>query len=145
MQQKQLYFDYISPRCGLDIENSEPFFLRDTLVYDAAYPYQVWRQNVLCFRRYCPDKYSLTFWTFSVTLTLNAVIPFSHRTLRLMMLYKQTKCDCKRTRSLQDRILKKSCFDYIGPRSDLGIEDSEPFFFRMTHRLVIIRHHTKFG
>ena len=33
--------------------------------------------NVLWFRRYHPDKHSLTFWTFAVTLTLNTVIPFS--------------------------------------------------------------------
>ena len=29
-------FRYISPRCDLDIEHSEPIFLHDTLAYDAA-------------------------------------------------------------------------------------------------------------
>ena len=39
---------------------------------------QVWQQNVLWFIRYWPDKHSLTFYTFAVTLTLKAVIPFFH-------------------------------------------------------------------
>ena len=78
---------YTSPRCDLDTEHSEPIFLHDTLAYNAAaQPYQVWQQNILWFRRYCPDKHSLAFWPFAVTLTLNAVIPFFHRTLQLMML-----------------------------------------------------------
>ena len=37
-----------------------------------------------------------------MTLTLNAVIPFFHRTLLLMMLYYQTKYGCKPTSSLED-------------------------------------------
>ena len=47
-------------------------------------------------------KHSLTFWTFAVSLTLNTVIPFSHRAFWLMMLYYQTKLGCKRTSSLED-------------------------------------------
>ena len=54
------------------------------------------------FSKYHLDKHSLTFWTFAVTVTLNTVIPFSHRTLRLMMLYYQTKFSCKPTSSLED-------------------------------------------
>ena len=53
------------------------------------------------FRRYHPDKHSQTFLTFAVTLTLNAVIKFSHKTLWLMMLYYQTKFGCKWTSSLE--------------------------------------------
>ena len=45
---------------------------------------------------------SLTFWTFAVTLTSNAAIPFSHITLPLMMLYHQIKFGCKWTSSLED-------------------------------------------
>ena len=48
----------------------------------------------------------MIIWAFSVTLTLNAAIFFSsffHRTLRLMMLYNQTKYGCKRTSSLEDK------------------------------------------
>ena len=48
------------------------------------------------------SRHSLTFWTFAVPLALNAVIPFFHRTLRLIMLYHQTKFGCKWTSSLED-------------------------------------------
>ena len=48
------------------------------------------------------SKRSLTFWTFTLTLTLNAAIPFFHRTLQLMMLYYQTKFGSKLTSSLED-------------------------------------------
>ena len=37
-----------------------------------------------------------------MTLTLNAVIPFFHRTFRFMMMYYQTKFGCKQTSSLED-------------------------------------------
>ena len=47
-------------------------------------------------------KHSLTFWTFTLTLTSNAVIPFFHWTLQLMMLYYQTKFGCKGTSSLEN-------------------------------------------
>ena len=60
LEQKLSYFDYISPHCDLDIEDSEPIFLLDTLACDAALPYQVWHQNDLQFRKYHPDKHSPT-------------------------------------------------------------------------------------
>ena len=53
-------------------------------------------------RKYHQDKHSQTFWTFAVTLTLNAVIPFFHSKLWLMMLCYQTKCGCQPTSSLED-------------------------------------------
>ena len=53
-------------------------------------------------RKYHLDKHSPTFSTFPVTLILNAVILFFHRTLRLMMLYFQTKLGCKSTSSLEN-------------------------------------------
>ena len=34
---------------------------------------------------------------------------------------------------------------YISPRCDLDIKNSEPPFFCMRHRLMIIHQHTKFG
>ena len=46
-------------------------------------------KKVLWFRTYLV-KHSLTFWTFTVTLTLNKISQFFHRTLWLMMLYYQT-------------------------------------------------------
>ena len=54
------------------------------------------------FRKYNLDKHSLTYWTFAVTLTLNVVIQFFHRTLQLLMLYYQTKRGCKWASSLED-------------------------------------------
>ena len=68
---------------------------------------------------------------FAVTLTLNAVIPFFHWTLRLVMLCYQTKFGCKPTRSLQDTT-EIIIFDYINPCCDLDIEQSEPFFLHDT-------------
>ena len=58
------------------------------------------------FRKYHLDKHSLTFWTFAVTLALNAVISFFHKTLRLMMLYYLTNFGCKPTSSLEDTTVK---------------------------------------
>ena len=53
-------------------------------------------------RMFSDKKISLTFWTFTVTLTLNAVTPFLHRTLPLIMLYYQPKFGWKQTSSLED-------------------------------------------
>ena len=106
---RKSYFDLMSPCCDLDLEDRKNFFLHDTLAHDAASPYQIWSQNGMWFRKYHPDKHWLTFWAFTVTFTLNAVIPFFHRTFWLMMLYCQTKQDD------------------ITPRCD-HIEDSEPIF-----------------
>ena len=69
------YFDYVSPCCTLNLKTAKNFFPRDTLAHDAASPYQVWRQHILWLRRYL-DKYSLIYWTFTVTLTLNEEIHF---------------------------------------------------------------------
>ena len=69
-------------------------------VIGRAYIYKIVRSS----EKNCPNKYSLTFWTFTVTLTLNAVIPFFHRTLWLMMLYYQTKFVCKWTSGLEDTL-----------------------------------------
>ena len=34
-------FDYMSPHCDPELEDSKPIFLRDTLVHDDASPCQV--------------------------------------------------------------------------------------------------------
>ena len=58
----------------LTLQIANNFFpLHDTLAHDAA-SHNKFEQNVLWFRRYHPDKYSLTFWPLTVTLALNAVI-----------------------------------------------------------------------
>ena len=38
--------DYMSPHCDLELEDSKPIFLHDTLAHDDASPYQVWLQKV---------------------------------------------------------------------------------------------------
>ena len=53
--------------------------------------------------KYHRGKHSLTFWTFSVTLTLNSWFNFFHRALRLMMLYYQAKFGCKWANNLEDK------------------------------------------
>ena len=66
---------------------------------------------------------------------MNALIPFFHRTLWLMMLYYYTKFGCKPTSSLEDTtevVIFKIYFDYISPGSDLDIEHSEPIFLHNT-------------
>ena len=93
------------------------------------------------FRRYELHKHSLTVWTFSVTLTLNAVIQFLHRTLQLIMLYYQTKFGCKQTRSLGDRaeivifwLNKPVLWPWVVNQ-----------FFCMTLWLTMLYYHTKFS
>ena len=49
----------------LDLEDSKQIFLHDTQAHDEAPPYQFWQQNVWQL------KHSVTFWSFSATLTLN--------------------------------------------------------------------------
>ena len=65
-----IIFDYRSPHCDPELEDSKLIFLHDTLAYDDASPYQVWLQKVQQLMRYCPDEHSLEFFTFPVTLTL---------------------------------------------------------------------------
>ena len=67
--------DYMSANCHLGLDNSKPIFWHNTLAHCDASPYQIWWQRVDGFRRYL-DKHSLTFWTFTVTLTLNALVIF---------------------------------------------------------------------
>ena len=52
---KIVIFDYKSPCCDLDIEDSEPIFLRDTSPHDYTPPYQFWLKMVERFRRYWTD------------------------------------------------------------------------------------------
>ena len=93
------------------------------------------------------------FLTFAVTLTLNVVIQFFHRTLWLMMLYYQTKFGCKSTSSVEDTTeivifwLYKSShnhtrFGILNFRCDLDIEHSNPIFPQDTpaYDAVIIYH-----
>jgi len=52
-----------------------------TLAHNDAFPYYVWLQKVISFRRYHLGKKSITFWTFAVTLTLTTAKHTLHTTL----------------------------------------------------------------
>ena len=104
----------------------QPKFLH-TLAHDAALSYPVWYQNDLWFRRYHPHKHSLTFWTFAVTSTLNAVTQFLHSTFWLMMLYYRTKFCCKWTSSWED-IVEIVIFWLYKPSLTLTLKIVNQFF-----------------
>ena len=53
--------DYMIPHCGLELQDSKPIFLHDTLAHDNASPNQVCLQKVQQLRRYRPGKHSLEF------------------------------------------------------------------------------------
>ena len=52
---KTVITDYISPHYDLELEDSKPIFLHDTLAHDGTSPYQVWLQKVQQLKRYHPD------------------------------------------------------------------------------------------
>ena len=46
IQQKRTYFDYISPDCDLDHDDSKVTVSYDTLAHDDTSSYQVWQEKV---------------------------------------------------------------------------------------------------
>ena len=133
---KKSYFDYISPCCDLDIKHSEITFsawlsglLRCITIPGLATKY------------FLVQKISSgqTFWTFAVTLTLSAVIPFSHVTHRLII-----KFGCKRISSLED-IVKIVIFWLYKPLLWPWHSRWWTNFSAWQIAFVIIHHHTKFG
>ena len=82
-----------------DLEDSKPIFLEDNLAHADALPYKVQH-----FRRQHLDKQSLTFRNFAVTLTLNTIIQFLHKTLWLMIMYHQNKFYSKRISNSEDAV-----------------------------------------
>ena len=134
----------MSPYCDLDLEVNTPIFLQNILAQDDASPYQVWSQKVQQLRRYWPDKQSLTFWTFVVTLTLSKAIPVCHKTSQLMTLFQQTMPGPKRISSSKDKREKKSYFIYINPHCDLDLAVRQQTSCK-TPQLMIMHHLTQFG
>ena len=72
--------------------------------------------------------HSVTFSSFTVTLTMNTVTQFLHRTHLLIILHYQTKFGCKQTSSLENIVE----IYYISTCCDLDIEDNEPIFVHNT-------------
>ena len=94
-------------------------------------------KNVLWFRKYHPEKHSPTLWAFIVTLTLDTVIPFFHRTFRLMMLYYQTKFSCERTSSLENTIkIVSPCCDLDRERSNhFSPQDTQAYYAVLSNKV----------
>ena len=97
-------FNYINSNCGLDLDVCTPIILHDIPSHNDHHAYQIWLQKITWFRRYRPDKHSLTVWTFAVTLTLNTALQFYHMTLRLLVMWHITKSGCKRISSSEDTL-----------------------------------------
>ena len=55
-------FDYTSPHCDLELGDSKPLFLHDTLAQDDASQYQVWLQNV----RQLSSRWTVT-WNLNIS------------------------------------------------------------------------------
>ena len=103
VQKIQSYFDHISPCCDLDLKDSKLFFPAWHSGSWCCLTIPSFATNALRFRKYHPEKHSLIFWTFAVTLTLKTAIQFFNRTLWLMTLYSQTRLGCRQTSKLEDR------------------------------------------
>ena len=71
-----------------------------------APPYKAWLQKVKSLRRYCPEKHSVMFRTFTVTLS-TAKQSF-HNTHWLMVMHHHTKFGYKRSSSSEDTVQKKA-------------------------------------
>ena len=83
-----------------------------------------------------------------MTLTLNAVTKFYRRTLWLIMLYYQTKFDCKRTSSLEDIVEIAIFWLYkpsLWPCPSRQQQKHTKKLFHVTLWLILQHHHTKFG
>ena len=133
----------MSPLCDLEFEHWKPIFPHDIPAYNDASLCQVWLQNVLWFRRYHPDKHSLTFWSFTMTLTMNTAIPFfltlADTNVPSIQVWLQTD-------QMLRRYIRNShiliILALVGTFTTLKIANQ---FFCKTLRLMIIHHHTKFG
>ena len=67
---KTVIFDSMSLHCDLELKDSKPIFLHDTLAYDDASTYLAWLQKFQQLSRYHPEEHLLELWPFHVTLTL---------------------------------------------------------------------------
>ena len=91
----------MSPCCDLDLEDSKQFSFCMTLWLTMLHHHTKFDNKMFCSSEDIIQTFTNTL-NLAVTLTLNAIIQFFHRTLQLMTLYYQTKFDCKHTSSLED-------------------------------------------
>ena len=116
-------FNYMSPHCDHELEDSKPIFLHDTGPWWCiAIPNLVTDSSAV--------EDILSKWTFTGILNLscdlgldhNRAIQSFHKTIQLMLMYHQTKFICTRISSSEDR---KSYFDYMIHHCDLDLEYSK--------------------
>ena len=136
-------FDYMNPHCDLDLEDSKPIFLHDTLAHDDASSYQVWLQKV---KKKIPSRWTVNgILNFSRDLDAvhNRAIQSFHKTIQLKMMCQQTKFSCKRISSSENtsesHILTIWSFTVILTLKTVN----QPF--RKIIWLLMMHHHTKFG
>ena len=84
-------------------------------------------EKISVVRKYRTDNYSMKFWTFTVTLTLNEATQSLDKTLELWWCMQPIKFGCKRIRSSVDRV-ETVISDCMSPHCDLDCEDSKLIF-----------------
>ena len=131
----------MSHHCDLDLDDSKTIFSQDTLAHNDAHHTKLrCRQKVKWFRRYCLDKHWMKFWVFAVTLILNTTKQPVHKTLKLMMVYHETKFGSKRIRHSEDITETDIFFPPMGPAT---MNIANQFVFVML-QLRMTWAHTKF-
>ena len=95
-------------------------------------------------RKYDLDKYSLTCWTFAVTLTLNAVIPFFPQNTPAYDAVLSNQVWLRTDQQFRNNSRNSHALNIwaLVVTSTLKIVNQ---FFCMTHCLMILHHNTKFG
>ena len=125
---------YMSPHCDLDLEVSTPIFSYES-------PYRVRSQKVQCFRKYGPDKHSLTFW--KSLCPWNGTEKYNFLTRYSSLWWYTMKLSRIEKRSPIQRIQQtESYFDYKVLSVTLTLAYQH---FCRTLRFMIMHHHIKFG
>ena len=106
LSRNKSYFDYISPHCDLvTMKTANQFFStgHSGLWCCITIPSLVPKWSVV--QKMSSEQTFTNFLTFAVTLTVDEVTQFLHKTLWLMMLYYQTKSSCKWTSRYSKKIV----------------------------------------
>ena len=137
-------FNYMSPHCDHELEDSKPIFLHDTGPWWCiAIPNLVTDSSAV--------EDILSKWTFTGILNLscdlgldhNRAIQSFHKTIQLMLMYHQTKFSCKKINS-SENILKSNIFMTSFLTVILTLKSANQSFWKII-RLVMMHHYTKFG
>ena len=135
-----------------DLEHSEAMFSQDSLPYDV--PAERWSKRISSSAipslvtkgsavqnnqtTKISSKQPLKFWPFTMTLTLSTATQKFHWTSWFILIYHQTKFDCKRITGSED-IAKTVIFDCISSHWDLNkATQFSLFVFCMTLQLMVM-------